>query len=248
MEYKAFKEEEIPYGILSQYGLTQEMIEDLPMSVGEAIMDGRRSPVLPIRVKDEDGNVITSRTRFMLCRQDDGGVDVLFYPQLQRCDIDQYSKEQQDALREGKAIVAQSPDDGNTKCFVQIDMDTNQVMYVPTPVIGRNLRSLMDSFRLTSAEIQMIQDGDPVTFMESDEMVTAGIDLNERTGIRISTGDVGRWRSQQDCQLDKYNFGIYGCWIRDDKGNLDYINEEDYTEDLWEEQQKIISRNSGMKR
>ena len=121
-------------------------------------------------------------------------------------------------------------------------------MYVPTPVIGRNLRSLMDSFRLTSAEIQMIQDGDPVTFMESDEMVTAGIDLNERTGIRMSTGDVGRWRSQQDCQLDKYNFGIYGCWIRDDKGNLDYINEEDYTEDLWEEQQKVISRNSGMKR
>ena len=59
---------------------------------------------------------------------------------------------------------------------------------------------------------------------------------------------VRRWRSQQDCLLDKYNFGIYGCWIRDDKGNLDYINEEDYTEDLWEEQQKVISRNSGMKR
>lgn len=248
MEYKAFKEEEIPYGILSQYGLTQEMIEDLPMHVIDAILDGRRTPVLPIRIKDDSGNVITSRTRFMLCRQDDGDVDVLFYPQLQHCDIGQYSKEQQDALREGKAIVAQSPDDGTTKCFVQIDMDTNQVMYVPTPVIGRNLRSLMDSFRLTSAEIQMVQDGEPVTFLESDEMVTAGIDLNERTGIRMCTGDVGRWRSQQSTMLDKYNFGIFGCWIRDDNGDLNHVNEEDYTDEIWEEQKKVISKNSGMKR
>ena len=108
--------------------------------------------------------------------------------------------------------------------------------------------SLMDSFRLTSAEIQMVQDGEPVTFMESDEMVTAGIDLNERTGIRMCTGDVGRWRSQQSTMLDKYNFGIFGCWIRDDNGDLNHVNEEDYTDEIWEEQKKVISKNSGMKR
>lgn len=247
-EYKAFKEEEIPYGILSQFGLTQEMIGDLPVSVTDAILDGRLSPVLPIHVTDDNGNTISSRTRFKLCRKEDGGVDVLFYPQLQLCEIELYDEQQQEALRDGKAIVAQSPDDGRTKCFVQIDMDTNQVMYVPTPVIGRNLRSLMDCFHLTSAEIQMIQDGEPVTFMEDDEMVTAGIDLNERHGIRMMTGDTARWRSLQGNMPGKYNFGIFGCWVRDDDGMLNYVKEEDYDETLLKAQQEAISRISGLKR
>ena len=29
------------------------------------------------------------------------------------------------------------------KCFIQIDPDTNQVIYVPTPVIGKNLAVLV---------------------------------------------------------------------------------------------------------
>lgn len=58
------EEHEVPYETLAKYGLTREMIEDLPIHVLEDIGQGRRSPVLPIQVEDENENVIKSRTRF----------------------------------------------------------------------------------------------------------------------------------------------------------------------------------------
>ncbi len=72
----SFKEEEIPYEVLETFGLTREMVEDLPLCVLQQISNGRRSPVLPIHVKDNQGNIIKSRTRFSLIRNEDGKVDV----------------------------------------------------------------------------------------------------------------------------------------------------------------------------
>ena len=37
---------------------------------------------------------------------------------------------------------------------------------------------------------------------------------------------------------DKYNFGLYGCWTMDDEGNLDYVNEANYTDEMWSELKK----------
>ena len=74
---------ELPYPTLARFGLTQEMIEDLPMRVLDEICDGRHSPVLPVRVRDEKGELIESRSRFALVRRDDGRPDVVFYPVLE---------------------------------------------------------------------------------------------------------------------------------------------------------------------
>ena len=71
---------ELPYPTLARFGLTQEMIEDLPMRVLDEICDGRHSPVLPVRVRDEKGELIESRSRFALVRRDDGLSDVVFIP------------------------------------------------------------------------------------------------------------------------------------------------------------------------
>lgn len=46
MKKVRFEFEELPYDTLSQFGLTQEMIEDLPMQTLEAISHGKHSPVL----------------------------------------------------------------------------------------------------------------------------------------------------------------------------------------------------------
>ena len=44
--------DELPFSTLERFGLTREMIEDLPMRVLEDICNGRHSPVLPVRVTD----------------------------------------------------------------------------------------------------------------------------------------------------------------------------------------------------
>ena len=143
-------------------------------------------------------------------------------------------------LLEGKAILADMKDaEGrSSKAFVQIDTETNQVMSVPTPVIGRNLEVLKDELKLSSAELTVMQKGEPLTLIMEDEQVTVGIDLNDKTGIRINQGDSQKWKENTKREWDKYTFGCYGCWVMGDDGNLDYVPEEEYTEELWNEQKK----------
>ena len=49
--------------------------------------------------------------------------------------------------------------------------------------------------------------------------------------VKVMTGN-GKSRPKE---WDKYTFGCYGCWVMDDDGNLDYVSEDDYTEELWNE-------------
>lgn len=62
-----FSEEEVPYGILEQFGLRREMIGDLPVDVLQAIHSGHRSPILPIHVDDSEGNTIHAKLVFRWC-------------------------------------------------------------------------------------------------------------------------------------------------------------------------------------
>ncbi len=236
---------ELPYEVLEQFSLTQEMIEDLPMHVLDDLCDGRHSPVLPIEVADESGERIKSRSRLAFIRKEDGQVDVVFYPALETSPLNDYDEVQQKQLLSGKVIIAdaQTADGRRSKVFVQVDPGTNQVMSVPTPVIGRNFQVLAEQMHLGTAEVKGLQHGDPLTLIVENELMTVGIDLNTRTGIRICRGDEQRWREQGKRDWDKYTFGVYGCWMMDDDGNLDYVPEEQYTEELWNEQKRAGERN-----
>lgn len=236
---------ELPYEVLEQFSLTQEMIEDLPMHVLDDLCDGRHSPVLPIEVADESGERIRSRSRLAFIRKEDGQVDVVFYPALETSPLNDYDAAQQKQLLSGKVIIAdaQTADGRRSKVFVQVDPGTNQVMSVPTPVIGRNFQVLAEQMHLGTAEVKGLQHGDPLTLIVENELMTVGIDLNARTGIRMCRGDEQRWREQGKRDWDKYTFGVYGCWMMDDDGNLDYVPEEQYTEELWNEQKRAGERN-----
>ena len=236
---------ELPYEVLEQFSLTQEMIEDLPMHVLDDLCDGRHSPALPIEVADENGERIRSRSRLAFIRKEDGQVDVVFYPALETSPLNDYDAAQQKQLLSGEVIIAdaQTADGHRSKVFVQVDPGTNQVMSVPTPVIGRNFQVLAEQMHLGTAEVKGLQHGDPLTLIVENELVTVGIDLHARTGIRMCRGDEQRWREQGKRDWDKYTFGVYGCWMMDDDGNLDYVPEEQYTEELWNEQKKAGERN-----
>ena len=134
MKKAHFEFEEIPFSTLARFGLTQEMIEDLPMHVLDDIYNGRHSPVLPVRVTDEHGETVESRTRFALIRMEGGQTDVVFYPALKSSPLERFDETQQKQLLEGKAIIAdvETADGRHNKAFVQIDTGTKQVMYVPT--------------------------------------------------------------------------------------------------------------------
>ena len=210
MKKEQFEFNELPYPTLARFGLTQEMIEDLPLRILKEIGKGGYSPVLPMRVTNENGEVIESRSRFAFIRMDSGEVDVVFYPTLKSS---------------------------------QIDEETKQVMYVPTPIIARNLKVLAEVMHFGTVEVNGMQHGEPLTVAVDGEPVTVGIDLHNKTGIRFCAGDAQKWKEQPKREWDKYTFGCYGCWVMDDDGNLDYVPEEEYTEELWNEQKKSGERN-----
>ena len=119
MKKAHFEFEEIPFSTLARFGLTQEMIEDLPMHVLDDIYNGRHSPVLPVRVTDEHGETVESRTRFALIRMEGGQTDVVFYPALKSSPLERFDETQQKQLLEGKAIIAdvETADGRHNKAF-----------------------------------------------------------------------------------------------------------------------------------
>ena len=244
-----FTENEIPFQTLDRLGLTREMIDDLPVWVTNDILGGRRSPVLPIMVIDQDGYEVKSRSRFKLIRKEDGNVDALFYPEIEKADLSKFSEQERTLLEKGKCIIASVEDKYGSmvRSFVQIDQENQQVLSAPTQVIARNIQLIAEDIHLSDVEFNNLQNGEPVTFVrdEDDEPITVGIDLHNRTGVRVSPGDAKMWSEQRTRDWDKFTFGIYGCWVMGEDGNLDYVKEEDYTEELWNEQRKAGLRSMG---
>ena len=87
-----------------------------------------------------------------------------------------------------------------------------------------------------------LQNGYILTIVGDDEEQSIGIDLNSNTGIRFAAGNELVWKREAKRDWDKFNFGIFGCWAMDEDGNLDYIPEENYTEEMWNEQKKLGMR------
>jgi len=246
MNRKYFDDSEWPYNTLAEFGLTRQMIEDLPTPVLSDLTEGRRSPVLPVRFSNEDGDSIKAHARFSFINNPstDGhvpSVGVIFYPELREADLSMFSEQDQARLLDGKAILADVVNKEGQKVFsfVQIDDGTKQVLSAPASIIHQNMNSLYANQSFSDAEAKALENGDTVTFMLDDEdIMTVGVDLTDKCGIRINDGDEQAWRQRNKRGWEKYNFGAFGCWTQDEDGNHEYIPEEEYTEEMWEEQKK----------
>lgn len=246
MDQSKFNEDEIPYNILANFGLTQEMIEDLPESTFKKLKQGLATPVLPIRVKADNGDIIASRSKFALVRKEDGAVGVIFYPKLAKTDLSRFTDQQKSALSAGEPIIADSKsDDGSsTPTYYQIDPDTNQVLSVPVAVLNANIQLLAEHMKLSKTEAACIKNGKPLTVVDGNKPFTMGIDLSSSNGIKGIDGDETDFRNSVKRDWGQYNFGLNSCWTMDGDGNIDYVPENDYTEEMWSEMKRRGNANA----
>ena len=255
MEEKRFSRQEYPLDILAEFGLTEEMIYDLPDFVHEAIERGGKSPLLPISVEQPFG-VTRGYAKFSLVETDEG-IDVVFYPKLTKANLDTFSEEQKTALLAGKVIVADVDDSYITqegvedtqriKAFVQLDKDTNGVVYAPTQPIGRNLNAVGNEYDLTGEDLQRFGDGELVTVRETnddggDEPVTIGVDLSTDTGVIVVPGTAEQWENIVRLPMPRYSFGSDGCWVNHE-GRLSYVSEDNFTKDIMDELERLAKQN-----
>lgn len=234
MKYERFKQQEIPYKILKKFGLTQQMIDDLPENVTKRFLSGRTTPVLPILMENAEGKKIKSHARIYLVRLNDGSVDACFAPQWVDEDLKSFTQEQQDKLRLGQVTLADMPEKG--RCYIQYDETISQVMAVPEGIIAQNISILTHNYNISDDEKEQLQNGGIVELEINNNILSVGIDLNDETCIRIANGNEMSWKEDAKAdRLPKYNFGLYGCWIADDENVLSYIAEEDYSEEIIKE-------------
>ena len=246
MTNKRFHRDEYPLDILGEFGLTENMIYDLPDYVHENIEMGGMSPLLSISIKQPFG-CTHCYAKFCLVEVEDG-VDVMFSPKLKETDLSNFLKQDRQLLLEGKTIVSEVEeavllDDGSeskkkVNAFVQLDKDTNSVVYAPTQIIGRNLQTLSNEFDLSENELQGFWKGELVTTEISDDnektsSVTIGIDLFSEKGVVLVPGGVAQWNRTVHKSMPEYNFGNDGCWLNR-HGLLEYVPEENFTQDILE--------------
>lgn len=242
---KRFDRTNYPFDIFEKFGLDREMLLDLPDDVHDVIERGGKSPVLPLRVTHEDGTTAICYARFSLVETDER-TDVLFYPRYRRSDLTPFTSEERAALLEGKTIVADVAetfvtdegveDEQRVRSFVQLDEETNSVIYAPSQTIARNLKSLGDVYGLTGDDLQRFWAGGLVTVQvsgdaEYDEPVSIGVDLNTDTGVVAVPGFVEQWKMTVRRKMPEYTFGEYGCWVNRD-GRLRYVYEDKFTPDI----------------
>ena len=96
MDKKYFEESEWPHDLLQQFGLSREMIEDLPSPALDDLTEGRRSPMLPILMTNKEGLQIKTHARFSFFRNDNDSINVLFYPELIEADLSRFDSQQQE--------------------------------------------------------------------------------------------------------------------------------------------------------
>lgn len=225
-----FKEQDIPYDDLAKFGLTQEMIDDLPQSVMIRLLSSRETPLLPLKTKTVDGDDVISFARISLIRTSDGSVNAVFIPRWESNDLSEYTPEQQKKLKSGMVMVK----DNN---YIQFDDAIQQVISIPKDIIRQNLNILASEISLSRANYTKLMNGEVVQLGGKKETFSIGIDLNDNMGIRISKGSMMAWREETEVEkLPHYNFGLYGCWLSDDLGNLSYVPEEEYTDEMGAEQ------------
>lgn len=251
MEEKRFHREDYPLDILAEFGLTEEMIYDLPEFVHETLERGGKSPLLPICVEQPFG-VTHAYAKFCLIETEEG-LDVMFSPKLKSINLDAFSEEERQSLLSGKVIVAEVDDKAITdegveemqriQAFVQLDRDTNGVIYTPTQVIGRNLNAVATEYELSGEDLNSFWKGGLVTLYEENrlgqkEPVTIGVDLFTDTGVIVVPGTAARWENTVRRVMPRYSFGNDGCWLNKD-GRLTYVPEEEFTKDILDELERI---------
>ncbi len=240
MADKLFNRANYPFEILSQFGLTEEMMYDLPDFVHNNLEMGLKSPFLPISFSHSNGVThCYARISFVDTPR---GMDVLFYPKLRQRKLEEFTEEQQAALLSGRVILSELPTMDNveekyvkTLCFLQYDKETNDVIYTPTPTIGRNLESVLGEYENLTGDMMMkLRQGEQVTVKDGSgpaDFVTIGIDLFSEKGVVVVPGTAENWQNAVRPIFPEYTFGADGCWLCRN-GQLSYVYDRDFDDTI----------------
>lgn len=242
-----FEEGDIPYATFEQFGITKQMLDDLPLNIMNKILSGKETPLMTIIHTNDRNERIKSKARLVLVKTEDGLTDLCIIPQwkVSRLDQDEFNIEMQQQLLKGAVTTKTYPDKG--LCYIQFDNVINQVVAVPADIIRNNIQVVANKHGLNKDDITHLAKGNLVSYQTKadEDYITIGINLRENIGVQITNGNADAWHEEKKVQkMPKYNFGQHGCWISDDDGELSYVDEANFTERIKKEQERMKIANA----
>ena len=152
MNIQRIEENEIPYEELGKFGLTQEMIDDLPEPIMNKLLGGMRTPLLPIEQVDGDGVIHKDFARIRLLKEGEQ-VHPMFLPVKNQCNLEYFTGEEKEALERGKVlkVILSSNSSWN---YVQLDSATNSIISVKSNLVDNNLSLLANNMGIDQNHIQ----------------------------------------------------------------------------------------------
>lgn len=231
-----FDRSDLPYESFERFGLTHDMVDDLPDHIIQALCESRLTPQLPLRVEDEQGNIHEGAARVRLEQGELGQALLSFYPVFELPKLEGLSQEQAERLEKGEGVVADHADDnGEDVEYMHIlDRETNQVFRVPMEDLDANIQIVATHLNMVGPEVSALREGKTVTSSVENLQTTVGIDIEAGEGLRLSRGDIKDWANAKKDDSELY-FGLNGCWHKDSNGRFKYTPEDEYTEGMWAE-------------
>lgn len=238
---RIFSMGDIPYDILQEYGISQQMVDDLPEEVIDDLLAGKRTPPLPVMRKLKSGKAFRGKASLVLVNTGEG-VNVMFIFRWEGDSLDSYNNDIQNALRGGYVVRLSKGDDSK---YAQLDSATNRVMKTDGKIIDNNIETFTRLMGLPENVKNTMMSKPCVTFSKEygekgTAYMTSGIDLHSPSGILSVIGDEVKWNmAKESAALPHYNWGLYGCWEMAEDGTFDkYIPEEEYTDEMYNEMHK----------
>ena len=189
------------------FGLSKEDVWRLPKEELEALMNGRWTGLMELRIKDPTpgpsprgaGNApqeIVIKGRLGFEREADGRIVLKGYPQSDTIVTDglKLKKEELKQVKKQGIIVTEVNVDGNkVRYIVQLDRQTNNLKYAKVDDIRQCQPTDILGVKLTQEQTARLWEGKPVEVNAVDQRWIIGIDLQQPSGFKVVCGGMDLW-------------------------------------------------------
>ena len=101
-----FLENEIPYKMLEDLGISRKNVLDMPKDLIEPLVNGRITPLVMTRYKAENGKVVEMPMKLQLFREENGEVNLMTYQVHKSMEKGHFrlTDQEQEKLKDGEAL------------------------------------------------------------------------------------------------------------------------------------------------
>lgn len=193
------------YHKLAFMGIDRRNLENLPEETRQRLKTGGLTPIIDIKVNNNDNMSVNMPVKFQLAKNSLGQTQLLVYPVNHRLKNSMKVTEASfQKLKEGEVVIVSNK--SGERVFIQLDRETNNFLTMKEKDLKldekiKDIEKVKD-IELGTHQKNMIKSGKPVELNVGDEKITIGLDLRQPNTFRELQGDMETWKRHKEIEYD----------------------------------------------